>query len=332
VDSFSVLVTDSSHVSTCRLAAQRMARQLEFDETRAGRLAIAVTEAVTNIVRHAGRGTLAARSLAAGPALGIEVLAIDAGPGMRDFEASARDGFSSAGTAGTGLGAIRRLSDAFDVYTAPGKGTLLRMAFWNRAGAVEDPAYELGVVCIPKNGETVCGDAWGMASGTTGTTFLVADGLGHGPDASRAAQAAVDVLHSHPDYAAVRLLDAAHGRLRATRGAAVAVIHHEAGAADLNFAAVGNISAIVIDGQTRRAMLSHNGIVGHNVHKSEEYRYAWPAGSLLVAHSDGLETQWSLDAYPGLADCHASLIAAMLYREHSRQRDDVTVLVVRRGR
>jgi anti-sigma regulatory factor (Ser/Thr protein kinase) len=332
VDAFSAQVADPTHVSACRLAAQRMARALEFDETRAGRLSIAVTEAVTNMVRHGGGGTLAARGLAAGTAVGIEILAIDSGPGMDDFEANARDGFSSAGTAGTGLGAIRRLADSFDVYTGAGRGTLLRMVFWNREGAVEDAAYEVGVVSVPKRGEDVCGDAWGMAAAASGATFLVADGLGHGPDASRAASAAVDVLHRHPDYGAVRLLDTAHGRLRPTRGAAVAIMRHEAGAAELAFAGVGNISATIVDGQARRAMLSHNGIVGHNMHKSEEYRYPWPAGSLLVAHSDGLETHWSLGAHPGLAECHASLIAAMLYREHSRQRDDVTVLVVRRGR
>jgi len=332
VDHFSVQVADPSHVSACRLAAQRMAHELEFDETRAGRLSIAVTEAVTNMVRHGGGGTLAARGLAAGPAVGIEVLAIDSGPGMADFEAHARDGFSSAGTAGTGLGAMRRLADGFDVYTGAGRGTLLRMVFWNREGAVEDPDYEVGVVSVPKRGETVCGDAWGMALADGGATFLVADGLGHGPEASRAASAAVDVLHSHPEYAAVRLLEATHARLRPTRGAAVAIMRQQEGEAELSFAGVGNISGTIVDGQARRTMLSHNGIVGHNMHKSQEYRYAWPAGSLLVAHSDGLETHWSLGTHPGLAECHPSLVAAMLYREHSRERDDVTVLVVRRGR
>jgi hypothetical protein len=76
-------------------------------------------------------------------------------------------------------------------------------------------------------------------------------------------------------------------------------------------------------------MVSHNGIVGHNVHRSEEYRYPWPPGALLVAHSDGLETQWSLAAFPGLASRHPAMIAAMLFREHSRKRDDVAVVVAR---
>ena len=332
MDPVSFAVSDSSHASACRLATQRMARELEFDETRAGRVGIAVTEAVTNMLRHGGGGILAARPLAISDKLGIEVLAIDSGPGMDDFDASARDGYSSAGTAGTGLGAMRRMSEEFDVYTRAGLGTIVRMAFW-RTGEVPDPGpYEIGGVCVPKAGETVCGDAWAYERHGDGITLLVADGLGHGPDASRAALAAVDALRRHPDYGAVRLLDVAHSRLKATRGAAVAVARHEGPGADIAFAGVGNISAVVIDGDARRAMISHNGIVGHNVHKSEEYRYAWPRGALFVAHSDGLETQWSLGRFPGLPDCHASVIASMLYREHSRKRDDVTVVVARRTR
>jgi anti-sigma regulatory factor (Ser/Thr protein kinase) len=328
VDSFSIVVTDASHVSACRMAAQRMARELEFDETRAGRVAIAVTEAVTNMVRHAGGGTLAARSLTAPGTLGIEILAVDSGPGMDDFDASARDGYSSAGTAGTGLGAMRRLSEDFDVYTGRGLGTAARMVFWS---GERPPAngLDVGGISVPRHGETVCGDAWACEAHAGGITLVVADGLGHGPDASRAAMGAVEVLRRHPDYAAIRLLDVAHARLKPTRGAAVAFMREDAASRELVFAGVGNISAVILEGEGRRAMLSHNGIVGHNVHKSEEYRYGWPRGSLLVAHSDGLETQWNLARFPGLSARHPSLIAGVLYREYTRKRDDVTVVVAR---
>jgi anti-sigma regulatory factor (Ser/Thr protein kinase) len=326
---FAVAVADSSHVSAARLGVQHMAQILDFDATGAGRAAIVVTEAVTNMLKHAQGGTLAVRALARGDALGIELLAIDSGPGMEDFTASARDGHSTAGTCGNGLGAIQRLSDDFDYYTRPREGTVLRMVLWNRPGPAGTGDYEVGAICIPKTGETACGDAWAMAPHAEGATFLVADGLGHGPEAGRAAASAVDVLHRHPEQSARRILELAHGRLRPTRGAALAVLRHEADRGEIAFAGVGNISACVLDGAVRRAMVSHNGIVGHNVHKSEEYRYPWPREALLVAHSDGLESQWNLAAFPGLASCHASVIAAALFRKHSRRRDDVTVVVAR---
>jgi anti-sigma regulatory factor (Ser/Thr protein kinase) len=314
------------------MGVQAMARDLDFDETRSARAAIAVTEVATNVLRHGGGGTLLARPLSRLDSLGIEVLAVDSGAGMENFAWSSSDGVSTGGTQGTGLGAMRRQSDEFDVYTRRGEGTVLRMAFWNRETAPDISPYEIGAVSVPKSGETLNGDAWAVELRDDGATFLVADGLGHGPDACRAASLAVEALHSRPADTAIRILDLAHGRLRPTRGAAVAVMRDEPASGEIAFAGVGNIAAYIWDpaGDTRRAMVSHNGIVGHNVARSQEYRYPWPAGSLLIAHSDGLETHWEVAKHAGLAACHASLIAAMLYREHSRKRDDVVVLVVRK--
>ena len=329
MEAVAIVASDPSDASAARQAAQRVAHGLGFDETQKGRAAIAVTEAVTNMVKHGGGGTVTMRSLWRGEAVGIEVLAIDSGPGMADLDMSSRDGHSTTGTAGTGLGAMRRQSDEIDFYTAEGRGTIVRMVFWSRPAEPSAQDYEVGIVLVPKSGETACGDAWGMECHDRGATFVVADGLGHGPDAAIASGTAVDVLHRNPALAALRILDLAHARLRPTRGAALAVMRHDAVTRELMFAGVGNISACMIDGEARRAMVSHNGIVGHNAHKTEEYRYPWPPGALLVAHSDGLETRWDINAFPGLAGRHPALIAAALYRAHSRKRDDVAVLVVR---
>jgi anti-sigma regulatory factor (Ser/Thr protein kinase) len=328
MDPLAIAVGDASHVSSARMAAQRMARDLEFDETHAGRVALLATEAVTNMVRHGGGGTFAARILSADGSLGVEMLAIDAGPGMRDFAHSARDGVTTGTTPGTGLGAIGRLSDEFDVQTGEGGGTILRMVVWNQP-PVARPPYEVGAVLVPKLGETACGDAWAVESNGRGATFLLADGLGHGPDAARASAMAVEVLRRNPEASAIRLLDLVHAKLRPTRGAAVAVMHHDRARGEVTFAGVGNIAASIVEGDTRRAMVSHNGIVGHNVHKSAEYAYPWPRGAMLVAHSDGLESQWDLASLPGVARRHPSVIAAALFRKYTRKRDDVAVLVAR---
>lgn len=326
---FAIPVGDGSHASAARQAVARMTQTLGFDETRAARAAIVATEAVTNIVKHAKAGTFAGRPLIRGETFGIEMLAIDKGPGMGDFEASAVDGHSTTGTQGTGLGAIRRQSDESEVYTRRDAGTILRAVVWAATPPESDCAYDVGALCVPKTGETVCGDAWGAEFTPSGALFLIADGLGHGPDASRASALAVDALHRHPADSAVRLLDRAHAALRPTRGAALAVMRHDIATSEVAFAGVGNISACVLDATARRAMVSSNGIVGHNVHRSQEYRYPWARGALLVAHTDGIDTHWDLAAFPGLADCHPSVIAAMLYRNHSRGRDDVGIVVAR---
>ena len=206
------------------------------------------------------------------------------------------------------------------------------MVLWRGDHRPMARAYQIGAVSEPKSGETVCGDAaaWRFLPGG-GLALLVADGLGHGPEASRAAGSAVESLHANPERSAVALLDFAHGRLRSTRGAAVAVVRHLPGADEVGFAGVGNIAACIHDGGMRRAMVSHNGIVGQNVHKSVEYRYRWPLKGLLVAHSDGIETQWDLEGHAGIAGAHPSVIAAWLHREHSRGRDDAIVVVARRN-
>lgn len=313
------------------MGVQALARALGFDEVRTGRAAIAVTEVATNLLRHGGGGSIFARAFSRADALGIEVLAVDRGRGMESFAASSRDGVSTGGTPGTGLGSMQRQSDELDVYTRPDSGTVLRLAFWDREPAADDSQYEVGVVCMPVKGESVSGDAWGVDIHKGGATFIVADGLGHGPDACIASAAAVEAMKSRANEGAIRILDLAHGRLRATRGAAVAVVHHERGASDVAYAGVGNISGFIWTGAgERRAMVSHNGIVGHNVARSQEYRYPWPVGALLIVHSDGLDAHWDVAAHPGLAACHASIIAAILHRDHARKRDDAVVLVVRR--
>lgn len=326
---FSLDAKDASHVAAARMSAQRMARALEFDETRAGRVAIVATEAVTNMLKHAGGGTFAVRSLSRDGALGMEMLAIDSGPGMSDSVHSRRDGVSTTGTPGNGLGAMDRLSDEMELYSNRGGGTIVRMMLWALDTVPARRSHDVGAVCIPKPGESVCGDAWDVVTHEAGATFLVADGLGHGPDAQRASVSAVEVLRRHPTEGPIRILDVAHARLKPTRGAAVAVIRHDVDAGEVAFAGVGNIAAVVLEAGARRPMVSHSGIVGHNVHKSQEYRYPWKKGGMLVAHSDGLESQWDLGTLPGIVDCHPSVIAAALYRAYSRRRDDCTVVVAR---
>ncbi len=330
IESQALEIADSSQVSAARMAAQRLALALDFDEVRAGRVALLATEAATNILKHAGRGWLQVRPMDEGGGLGIEMLAIDLGPGIEDFRESSRDGVSSVGTPGTGLGAIQRHAEEFEVYSHRGVGTVLRMVMRAASAVVPRPRYQMGAILVPKSGETACGDAWAMASHPDGATFLVVDGLGHGPDAARAAAVAVETLHRSPEHAPIRILDAAHGRMRATRGAALAVMRHDRTTGELAFAGVGNISATLVEGGARRTMVSHSGIVGHNVHKSQEFRYPWPRGALLIAHSDGLATQWDLAAFPGIASHHPSIVAAALFGAHTRHRDDVVVMVARR--
>lgn len=330
---FFIPVHESSQTANARRAAGEIARRLAFDQTEAGNLAIIVTEAATNTVKHGGGGVILLRVIENGGRQGVEMLALDKGPGMANTERCFQDGFSTAGSPGTGLGAISRLAASYDIYSAPGLGTALMTRTWagRRVAKSERDAFnfETGAVRVPKAGEEVCGDSWVVHDRPAGPRLMVADGLGHGPSAAEAARTAVRVSNEHVSDSAVDLLGRLHRALRATRGAALAVAEIDCARALVRFAGLGNIAGCILSNNTRRQMVSHNGTAGHQAHKLQDFSYPWRPGSVLILHSDGVATHWSPDRYPGLFSRHPSIIAGVLYRDFNRGRDDVTVVAMR---
>jgi anti-sigma regulatory factor (Ser/Thr protein kinase) len=326
---YAFAITHTSDIAAARRAGQRMAAAIGMDETRSGKLALVISEAATNILKHGVDGRLFVSEVSRGEARGIDVVAVDRGPGIGNLANALRDGVSSVGTAGTGLGAMRRLADEFDAYAPRDKGAAFFMRLWN--GAVPPPPSPLSIggLAIPIAGEVENGDAWAVAPLRNGVALMSVDGLGHGADAALAAGAAVATLAARPALAPAAQVDACHVALRATRGAAMAVAQLDFRNDELHFAGIGNISACIIDGAARKQMVSHNGIVGHNMRKVQEFAHPCPPGALVVLHSDGIGTGWDLAGYPGLASCNPALVAAVLLRDFGRARDDASVLVVR---
>ncbi|HET8623548.1 MAG TPA: SpoIIE family protein phosphatase, partial [Gemmatimonadales bacterium] len=244
-----------------------------------------------------------------------------------------RDGYSTAGTPGTGLGAVARTADVFDIHAAPGMGTVVFARVWKReptpARWRTGSGLEIGAVCLPRRGERICGDAWAAGSADGGTMLLVADGLGHGPDAAAAAAAAIRIFRQRRYASPAECLADAHAALQSTRGAAVAAALLEPKRREIRYAGVGNIAATIVAGSDTRSMVSHNGTVGHELRKIQEFTYPWPDGALLVMCTDGLQTHWRLDRYPTVGARHPGVIAGLLYRDFNRGRDDVTVVSVR---
>jgi anti-sigma regulatory factor (Ser/Thr protein kinase) len=330
---WSLPVTEASQVAEARRRAAALGRELAFDEAQSGALAIAVTEAGTNLVKHAKGGELLLRMLSFGAAAGVELIAIDRGPGIADLGQCLRDGYSTRGTSGTGLGAIQRQADEFEAHSLVGRGTAVLARVWAKkpGGPSEAPLpLEAGALCLPIHGESVPGDAWDLQPLAAGSRLLVADGLGHGELAAEASAAAVATLRENPGLSLPRLLEKMHAALRATRGAVAAVAELDLDNRVVRYAGVGNISAVLQGRERRQNLVSMNGTLGHTLPGVREFSYPWPEDALLVVHSDGLNTRWDLDEYPGLTARHPSLVAAVLYRDFARGRDDVTVLVVRR--
>src|SRR5262245_6121197 len=245
-DQVSLQVREMSAVAEARREVTGLARAVGFSEGDVGRVAIVVTEATSNLVKHAPQGQLLARAFERSGVAVIEVLALDQGPGMTNVGESLRDGYSTAGSPGTGLGAIKRLSDEFDIYSTTSKGSALFAQLWSRRPASGNrPApLEIGAVCLPQPGEVACGDAWAVEWRGGHCVILVADGLGHGADAATASMAAVNVLRTHPQLAPAAMIEFAHGALRSTRGAALAVADLDL-AGEVKYAGIGNIAGVI---------------------------------------------------------------------------------------
>jgi anti-sigma regulatory factor (Ser/Thr protein kinase) len=330
--SLEIAVEDPSQVGEARRAALQMAAEAEKSEGEASDIAIAATELASNLLKHAGKGHL----LVSRVGRTIELTSIDLGPGMANVAECLSDGFSTAGTHGNGLGAIRRLASHFDFYTSTdrheGKGTVLFAAFSPPTDSTAPLAkFDIGALCIPYPGELAYGDGW-LAAETDahGLEVVVADGLGHGPSAQIASDAALDVLRRNAGTAPAKTLELMHGALRSTRGAAVGLARIDSARNALSFAGVGNTVGAVCDGVQSKRVVSYDGTVGLQVRKIQEFAYAYSKDSVFVLHSDGLGTGWDLLKYPGLIRRHPSVIAGVLYRDFSRRKDDATVVVVRR--
>jgi anti-sigma regulatory factor (Ser/Thr protein kinase) len=325
-------VDDRSQVGEVRRTATGMARQLGLDEQDQGRVALVLTEALNNAVKHGGGGQVVLRPIG-NSRPGVEALIIDKGPGIPDVERALRDGYSTAGTPGTGLGAVARVADGFDIYSVAGQGTAVLVRVYARGGEADHsrtvPSFETGTVCLPRSGETICGDAWALGRIAERVILIVADGLGHGPDAATASMEAIRVFRKSLSLAPADIVAEIHAALRSTRGAAVAVAALDPNRKEIRYAGVGNIAGSIVSATETRSMVSHNGTVGHEVRKIQEFQYDWPTGALVIMQSDGLQTHWRIDRYPGLVMRDPALIAGVLYRDFTRGRDDVTVLAVR---
>ena len=330
----SVSVEGATGAEEARKAAVRLAERLQLGEPAIDRVAQIVTAAANNVIEHAKGGEILLRALVLEPLGGLEVIVLDKGPGIANVAEALRDGFSTVGSAGRGLGLIGRLSTFFEISSTVGKGTALVM----RMGAVEASKgrLEWGVVCVPMAGEDACGDAWEVTAGPDGHTVLLVDGLGHGPLAFEAALQVVRSFDANTGQSPEARLRSMHETLRAgmsnavSRGAVAAIAQVDWTSHQLRFAGAGNIAGTLVRvGERSNSLVSHSGTLGQTVTKFQEFAHVWPDRGLLVLSSDGLSHRWDLDLYPGLTQRDPSLIAGVLYRDFASRLDDVVVFVAR---
>ncbi|MEU6549267.1 SpoIIE family protein phosphatase [Streptomyces sp. NPDC046915] len=336
-------VHDSTRVRDVRVAAEEAGAHARLDAHRTAVAALAATELATNLLKHAGGGRVLINLVELPPAddgargPSVQLFALDHGPGIPDIGAAMRDGYTTVDTSlGAGLGTCLRMSSAFDLHSAHGRGTVVTARIDGRStdsragGASRTRA---GGINVPLGRAEHSGDAWSWARSGPRTTLMLADGLGHGVKAAEASATAVDELRRTAHLPPAELLRHLHTALRRTRGAAVAVAQLDEDAGELRFAGVGNIGARLHDGGSWQPLVSHPGIVGAHFPAGVPLRRVpWHPDSLLVLHSDGLPSRWTPPDDARLLTHDPAVVAAVILRDASSParpvRDDTSVAVL----
>jgi anti-sigma regulatory factor (Ser/Thr protein kinase) len=324
-----IRVEEASAVAAARRRVTALVDRLGFTAERQAQIALAVSEAASNLHKHAINGMLTVRITRTGSVASIELVCVDSGPGMADVPSSARDGYSTTGTLGIGLGAIFRLADVSDMHSLPRRGTVLTARFIGDGPLVAAPYSGL---TRPKPGEQVCGDAYAVHWGERMIHVMLCDGLGHGPLAAAASYEAV-LAFQQADLVGgpAELLRHVHRRLGGTRGGAVSIAAVDRSARQVRYAGLGNVAGWIVDPDGRRGMISTPGIAGHQARGFREHSYPLPADGMVVLHSDGLSERWKAADYPGLLGRHPMLMAGTLLRDAGVRNDDGCVVAIGGG-
>jgi anti-sigma regulatory factor (Ser/Thr protein kinase)/serine/threonine protein phosphatase PrpC len=330
-----IAVIHGSDVNEARQRAQVMALAIGFDETASAEVALAVSELGANLLRHTKGGTLTLTPLVDGRRVGMQVISQDRGPGIADVEQALRDGFSTAGSLGCGLGSVNRLMDELDIVSEPGTsgGTRIACKRWLHADVRRTMPGPLtfGAASRPHPRMTENGDAFVIKCWGDGALVAVIDGLGHGPFAQRAAQTARQYVESHVDQPLDLILRGVGRACRATRGVVMALARFDRDGTQLTFASIGNIEVRVFGSVEPMNFAVRRGIVGVNAPNPAVTQHRWQPNQVLILHSDGLTTHWRWEDFPGLGRTSASVIARRLLQALAKDDDDATVLVVKGG-
>jgi len=325
-------VYTSADVLLAAKSASRFADSLGFSPAECEELALVLTELSTNLLKHAPGGALRLSRIEAPGRVGIQIESDDTGPGIPDLEQAIVDGYSTAGSLGTGLGTVNRLVDELAACSRPQPGGLrLICQRWIRprtnglrmvdlACGVATRSYRL----LPENGDAFIVKQWERHA-----LVGVIDGLGHGQFAQRAAQTARQYIEHHYDQPLESLFRGAGRACRATRGVVMALGHLDLDRHKLTLASVGDIEVRLIGNPERFNFIVKRGIVGLNTPNPVSSEHSWTSDSLLIMHSDGLRTKWTWDEFSDVAGAAPQVIAKRLLEGLGRVDDDATVLVVR---
>ena len=323
---------DRSYSALIKKNIRAIITEINFTEKRAAEIDLIVSEIITNILKHTIRGgELLARSIFKDGYKGFEIIALDSGPGIRELKKMSADGASTTKTLGYGLGSINRFSDVFDIYSVPDWGTVVLSQVWELESFIQKKQqFEFGAVMVAKDGEELCGDGWASFESKRILKIAVFDGLGHGPEAHSAAEAAINSFKNNLNLLPDQLLLITHDNIKKTRGVVGFILEIDKAKMSCTYSGIGNITCKIISRYSSRNLISYNGTIGHVIPGSiSNHVIDLNPLDMLIIHSDGIKSRRELENRPAIFNHHPTTIAACIYNEQLRGIDDATVIVVK---
>lgn len=319
-------MVDEASVAVLREAVRERGAAHGLPATVTASLVNIASELGHNQWRHARVGYIDVRAIERDGVCGLEIIATDRGPGIRDPEAAFAAAGRIQGSFGVGLAAVRELTDELDVDVRMGEGTTIRA----RKFATRVPRMrEVGILGRPFRGEDVSGDDAYFARNGRSLTLALADGLGHGPEARRASARALQLLFRQPQEAIETRLDSMHHELRDTRGTVLSVVELDETSGALTHTAVGNTTLLLAGPGTARRFSGSSfvlGAAGKVLRPATDDAGVGPRDCIIL-FSDGIAGRAQLSLEDILEP--PIVIAQRIVDRFARDSDDALVLVAR---
>jgi anti-sigma regulatory factor (Ser/Thr protein kinase) len=317
-----------------RSKLRAVSRRMGFSDLKREHMELVCNEMVTNQNKFAEGNGLVQVWETSDPVPALDLFAIDYGKGILNVASAVQDGYTTAGTLGKGLGAIRRLSDQTDIYSLPVEHTKDSdwhgTAVWSRFYRDDtDPEYfhDLGVYLRAYQDSHFNGDLIQVRTGESKTRWLHMDGLGHGREAAEVVQGVGHFLDSETPVDG--LMQRLSTRLQGTRGAVAMICEVDSISRNMTICGVGDMVAYLISRGERKAISFSPGVLGHAHRSLETFSYDFPDQALLITASDGLRRSMTLRTFPDLWRLHPQLIALVLGQVVGRHNDDRSAFTIR---
>lgn len=358
-----IKITVPGDVAIARRLAAEAAERISFQSSRAKEAVLVASELAQNHLAHNTRnGLIRISGLILKDAPQLTIASLDEGPGIFDVKEAVKDGFSTSGGLGIGLGTVMRLSDKFHICSmkvgtspCPDLGsdvqfdTVAVSTLIDRKtdirGAEACPLEEqndslarqpqrnngpdISALIRPYPGEICSGDAFHCRNDERFCRMTLIDATGHGVSAANVSQRIMDTmsglsLDMEPD----KILETAGDILAGSDGASVHVLLIDRVLSKIKAAGIGNVNGtLYLDGK-RHKLISRPGVLGNGrsvLKKSEPYDFS--SHILCFIHSDGVKPPPDLAPEIALKPVPSDIWAQLFFSPEPSIEDDASLVV-----